>query len=247
LIEIKIVIIANKYESLIDIIIEAMIADSLKPNHLKIKCPTAMIGLFLLLCISEIQAQRLTEAEKLNYLLRLKDLRGSLMVVRNVDYVDYTDTYDRSLLMYAAANGYTRVCRILIRKGADPNLQAIDGITAAMYASYNGYVKIVKLLLERGFNLDLQAIDGMTALMMACQNGHTKIVKLLLDNGANINLQATDGYTSLMLASQNGYTEIVKLLLDKGAMVNLQDKNNKTSSLMQASLTGFTDIAKLSI
>jgi ankyrin repeat protein len=51
--------------------------------------------------------------------------------------------------MYAAAHGIRRPCRILLRRGADPDLQAIDGVTAAMYASSNGHAKIVKLLLKR--------------------------------------------------------------------------------------------------
>ncbi len=151
----------------------------------------AMIGLFLLPGTGEIQGQQGTNTERLYTRSRVEDLINTLYIVRNIDNVDHTDTHDRSLLMYASANGYKQACRILIRRGADPDLQALDGATAAMFASYNGHTKIVKLLLESGINPDMQALDGTTALMMASQNGHTEIAKMLLDNGAKSNLHAS--------------------------------------------------------
>ena len=90
-----------------------------------------MIALFLLLCINEIKGQEGLEEEKLIYLMSIKDRQNALVTVRYIRNVDYADIYDRSLLMHASVNGFSRVCRILIRKGADPNLQAIDGVTAA--------------------------------------------------------------------------------------------------------------------
>ena len=80
---------------------------------------------------------------------RGNDLTKALEIVRKIDNVNYTDEYDRSLLMYASAKGYTSGCRVLLQRGADPDLQAIDGLTALMYASFNGYPRIVKLLIGK--------------------------------------------------------------------------------------------------
>jgi serine/threonine-protein phosphatase 6 regulatory ankyrin repeat subunit B len=63
--------------------------------------------------------------------------------------------------MYASANGYVNVAKVLIRKGADPDLQAIDGVTAAMYASFNGHNRMIRLLLEQDTNVDLQAVEDL--------------------------------------------------------------------------------------
>jgi ankyrin repeat protein len=174
-----------------------------------------LIGLLLLICSVKTEGQRATEAEKMARLERQEDRINTIFIVRKIDNVDYTDTHDRTLLMHASANGYAKACRILLRRGADPNLQSIEGLTAPMYASYYGHAKIVKLLIEKGFNPDIQDIEGLTALMMACQNGYMDIVKMLIDYGTNLNLQTFDGYTPLIMAAQNGYPEIVSFLLEK--------------------------------
>ena len=125
-----------------------MIAWLSEPDHMKTISYIVLIGMLLLPCKDEVLAQGKTEAERLLYQLIVKDRSNANSTVQKIDYVNYADIYDRTLLMYASANGYTKVCRTLIRKGADPNLHAIDGTTAAMYASYNGQTKIVKMLLE---------------------------------------------------------------------------------------------------
>ena len=165
----------------------------------------------LLFCSATIQAQPGTGMMETTSQNRAGDRIKTLNVARNIENVNYADEYDRSLLMYAAAHGYIQTCRILIRRGADPDMQAIDGVTAAMYASGNGHTEVVKLLLEKGIDPNLQAIEGMTALMMAAQNGHAEIAEMLINYGANYNHQATDGFTSLMIASQNGHPGVVKL------------------------------------
>lgn len=86
-------------------------------------------------------------------------------------------------IMYAAERGYTRACKILINKGADPLLKALEGITAIMFASYGGYENTVRLLLKHGVDPDIQAADGFTSLMVAAQNGHLGVVRLLLNRG----------------------------------------------------------------
>jgi ankyrin repeat protein len=94
---------------------------------MKTICSTALIGLFLLLCTGEIAAQTGPEAERSENQTRAKDLINTLAIVRSIKNVNYTDTYDRTYLMYASAKGYMQACRILIRRGADPDLQALDG------------------------------------------------------------------------------------------------------------------------
>jgi hypothetical protein len=61
----------------------------------------AMIGFLMFLCMDKIQAQRGTEADSLNNLTRPSDRIYMLEVARYIDNVDYSDTHDRSILMYA--------------------------------------------------------------------------------------------------------------------------------------------------
>lgn len=147
----------------------------------------------------------------------------------------------RTILMVASRNGYTDIVGLLLRHGADPNHQDINGETALMEASRNGYTDIVELLLRQGANKDQQNGDGETALMMASRHGYTDIVGLLLQYGANTDLQDEVGETALMEAK---FIDIVELLLRYGANTDLQDEDGETA-LMEASYYEYTDIVEL--
>jgi uncharacterized protein (TIGR02145 family) len=188
-----------------------------------------MIAIFLLLFVNGIQAQIETQAEKLYNALIAKDLNNAIVLAQNVDYVNKTFHNNTSLLMIASFDGVIEVCKILIDKEANLDLQASNGWTALIMASQNGNTEVVKLLLDKGAKFDTQSDFGYSALMAASFNGHIEIVKLLLDKGANINLQKNNGSTALMAASDKGHTEIVKLLIDKGANAELKTDTGKTA------------------
>jgi len=115
---------------------------------MKTYCTITMIGLFLLLWTGGIEAQTGTQAGNSVNSQEVKEMIRILAKAQNADTVGYMDKDGRNLLMYASVNGYTRLCRILIRKGAKINEQANDGTTAIMYASNNGKARVVKLLLK---------------------------------------------------------------------------------------------------
>ena len=131
---------------------------------MKIIFTSALIGLFLFSGTNDLSAQAGNEEKRGDRQESAQDRINMLEIARYINNVNYTDIYDRSILMYAASKGYTKAVRILLNRGADPNLAAIDGATAGMFASYNGHTRIVKLLLEKGFDPDLQALDGTGAL-----------------------------------------------------------------------------------
>ena len=52
--------------------------------------------------------------------------------------------------MGAAEHGHERVVELLLRHGAEANLQGSDGDSALMYAAVNGHERVVDLLIRRG-------------------------------------------------------------------------------------------------
>uniref|UniRef100_A0A3B4WXA8 Uncharacterized protein n=1 Tax=Seriola lalandi dorsalis TaxID=1841481 RepID=A0A3B4WXA8_SERLL len=58
-----------------------------------------------------------------------------------------------------------RVGELLLRHGAEINLQDSIGITALISAASNGHERVVELLIRRGAEINLQSSDGVTALM----------------------------------------------------------------------------------
>ncbi len=202
---------------------------SQKSDNMKTCGLTIIITVFPLLFSNCVQAQSEAQAEKLFNALNAKDLNNALILVQNVNSVNYNGNGQLNLLMLASENGYSEVCKILINKGAKLDLQDKFGETSLFIASQRGRTEVVKLLLDKGAKLDLQDNEGETALMMASEKGHKEVCKILIDKGAKLDLQTNGGVTALMMASMNGNTEIVKLLLEKGANTELKSKEGKTA------------------
>ena len=111
--------------------------------------------------------------------------------------------------MWACQNGHKEAAELLLERGAQVDLQDIDGWSSLMCASDKGQTEVVKLLLERGAQVDLQDNDGWSSLMYTIQ---TEVVELLLERGAQMDLRNNDGRTALELNDVYGYFGIVELL-----------------------------------
>ena len=70
-------------------------------------------------------------------------------------------------LMFACMLRSIKVVKLLLKKGADPNLQSSTGQTALMMATIRGRFEIVKLLLENGANFNIQDHNNTKAVDIA--------------------------------------------------------------------------------
>ena len=131
--------------------------------------------------------------------------------------------------MAAAGRGWVQVVEILLRGGAELDLQARDGGTALMWAASNGHERVVELLQQHGAEVNAQANDGVTALMLAARDGHEPVDEVLLRHSAEINLQASKGYTALMYPAIYGHPAIVLRLLRAGADTKLRADDGKSA------------------
>ena len=112
-------------------------------------------------------------------------------------------------LMRAAKNGDAAAMRLLLDRGADPELKQKNGATALMLAAGLG----------RG--LGVFAKDYATEAEMAAG------VQVLLDRGVDVNAPNNNGQTALHFAAQAS-DAIVKLLAAHGARLDAKDKNGRT-------------------
>ena len=74
--------------------------------------------------------------------------------------VDEVGPEEWTALMFAARDGHDLVARLLLEKGADPNVTAVDpsagpGWTALLYASQNGYADVRAYSLVISFIINL--------------------------------------------------------------------------------------------
>lgn len=153
-----------------------------------------------------------------------------------------------SLINRASAVGYTRMVKVLLKKGADPN--SIDWLesTSIIEASINGHLDILKLLMKNGGKLRCSSTDGYTPLIAASENDHVEIVRMLLDpryiDNVDINSKFDNSASALTFGALNDNVEIVEMLISKGADIESVSDGGYTP-LLHAAEDGHTQVVKL--
>ena len=93
-----------------------------------------------------------------------------------------------SPLYFAADRGNIESAKLLIRAGADLNIQDGQGWTPLHLACYRGRAAMVALLAESGANTNLLDHNGQTPLHLAAWQGSVSMVEVLLKHGADPNI-----------------------------------------------------------
>jgi hypothetical protein len=101
--------------------------------------------------------------------------------------------------------------KLLLDKGADPNIPCNIGWTNLMMATSNKNAQIVKLLLSFDHvNVDAQNDVGDTALIRATVLGLLSFVKKLLKRGADTSIKDKKGKIAMDYSTDNKITELLK-------------------------------------
>ncbi len=89
-------------------------------------------------------------------------------------------------IIIAAAEGKADAVKMLLAKGADPNVTNLKGRTALMFAARYGYDTIVDDLLNAGANPNLVPLEGPKAIVAAGMEGHARAILSILKRGGTI-------------------------------------------------------------
>lgn len=122
-----------------------------------------------------------------------------------VDSVNPVD--GRTALHQAAACGHHEVVELLLRRGADKEIESAHENTALIFAAHTDQIETVALLLEKGANVHATTDNGETALHAAAISGVEDKVKILLGYGAAMEATSLNGNTAMHLAAWNGKTK----------------------------------------
>ena len=132
--------------------------------------------------------------------------RRWLYSLNDVSWVDFTG---QTPFLRAALSADITTMKLLLERGADPNLATLAGTTPLMAAAGVNWV------VAQTYTESLQArLDA---------------VKLCLELGADVNATNSMGLTALLGAVNRGSNDIIELLVKKGARLDVKDKEGRTA------------------
>jgi ankyrin repeat protein len=136
--------------------------------------------------------------------------RRYLLPLASLEWVDFTG---QTALIRAAQSADVPVMRLLLSKGADPNIATFNGTTALMAAagvnwvvaqtyseSQARWIEAVRLCLELGADVNAVNEMGLTAVHGAANRGSDDIIELLAHHGARLDRPDKEGRTPLAWA-----------------------------------------------
>jgi len=136
--------------------------------------------------------------------------RRFMMPLGSLAWVDFTG---QTSFVRAALSADVPLMKLLLSKGADPNIDTLNGTTALMAAAgvnwvigqtYSEspamYLEAVKLCLELGGDVNAVNAMGLAAVHGAANRGSDDIIELLAKNGARLDVKDKEGRTPLTWA-----------------------------------------------
>ena len=147
----------------------------------------------------------------------------------NKNNVNSFDSVGVTLLSRGVISKNFDVVKILINKGANPNLQnqTSSQSTPLMMASNYNLIDIAKNLIANGADIDIQDKNGDPVIHWSAYLGEVEFTKMLLDKGAKTNLKSIHSDGVMGVALKEWQDSIVTLLISYGKgthKVNEQDK-----------------------
>ena len=136
-------------------------------------------------------------------------------------WVNATTKYNDSALFLAVSADSIATGKLLLKRGAEVNVQGSWDLSPLMEACAMNNADLVRVLLYADANVNAQSNEFNlgTPLMIAARKGDVDTVNLLLGFGADVNIRTQYGYTALHFAVSTGNPQLVKLLVDAGADV----------------------------
>jgi quinoprotein dehydrogenase-associated probable ABC transporter substrate-binding protein len=145
------------------------------------------------------------------------------------------DGADLNVELANAVNAHSEErVRLLLDRGADPNMRDNQGYAPIHHAARNRYASLVALLADRGADVNARDSDGFTALLHAINRNHVPTIEMIAKKGGDLEAATTQGITPLTWAIGDGKYFAAKALIDAGAKVDSASGKEGVSPLMTA-------------
>ncbi len=140
-------------------------------------------------------------------------------------YINKSDIFGNTAILYAAYRGNILIVRSLIECGADVNITSKKGLNVLhMAAQGNNPNLIIYFKVKYHISVISKDSQGNTPLHWACYNSSEEAINFLLSYMDDINIQNNDGKTPLHIAVFTEKPSLIKKLIKRGADINIKDK-----------------------
>lgn len=131
--------------------------------------------------------------------------------------LDYMDTNDKTVLMYATESQWYPGVKALLENGANVAFKNKLGQNAIMFAcKYLDSETFLKIYVDSGIsNINDADFQGKTALMYAIENQSIIAVNLLLKRGANVSKVDAEGNDAFIWAVKCNNENAVRRMMEK--------------------------------
>ena len=159
--------------------------------------------------------------------------------MRLKSYINKTDIFGNTAILYAAYRGNIFIVRSLIECGADVNVTSNKGLNVLHMVAQGNNPNII-IYFKTKYNMSVLSKDsqGNIPLHWACYNSSEEAINFLLSYMDDINIQNNEGKTPLHVAVFTEKPSLIKKLLKKGGDITIRDKEGKNPILLAYELTG---------
>ncbi|HTL01497.1 MAG TPA: ankyrin repeat domain-containing protein [Vicinamibacterales bacterium] len=205
--------------------------------------PLTFVAVLMGILVS-ISVAQTNQSDAFYSAIRANDLPRLNALLTQGAGVNAKDTQGITPLMYAAWVGSADAMKVLLDRGADPNIANSSGSTALMMSVTE--LPKVQLLIARGANVNLASTRGRTALLLAAMSDRSsEIVRALIAAGADPKAADQGATTPLIAAAMGNDTETIRLLLASAGDVNTRNIPFGQTALIYAASNGNTAAVRL--
>ncbi|XP_053571098.1 transient receptor potential cation channel subfamily A member 1 [Bombina bombina] len=196
-------------------------------------------------------------ATPLHHAVKKGHLELMLMIINdtNTEVLNVLDCRGNSPLHWAVQKNQANCVKILLSRGANPNIlnhYRLSPLHMAVQLHFNNIVE--ELINHSATNIDLQGDLGNSPVMQACYKDNPEALKLLLNHGAKMCKRNKLGCFPIHMTAFSGSLRCMDIVLKKGEEngysieehINFTD-NEKSSALHVAVQNGGLDIVKACI
>jgi len=169
---------------------------------------------------------------------------AKILIDKGAD-INSKDNSQKSLLVWAAARGFSEMTDYLLDLGAQlPSPEENTGRELLNYAVEGGMIKIIDRMIAAGSDFQQTDQEGNNLLHQAAAGGATIVIERLVKAGVKATDSNIYGWTPLHYAAQGGHKETAALLIENRVNLDARTVDGFTAYNLAVELNNL-DVAEL--